>query len=143
MIRGEDYTGISVVFLCHDGQGNYLLNKRSQNCRDEQGRWDPGGGGLDFDESVEDTLRREIKEEYNTDVIESEFLGYLDIHRQNKGKPTHWIALIFRVLVDKSKVRNNEPRKFDDLRWFKLDNLPKPLHSKLPDTLARFKDKLL
>ena len=30
---GIDYTGISVVFLCHDNEGNFLMNKRSKNCR--------------------------------------------------------------------------------------------------------------
>ena len=70
MIKGVDYPGVTVVFLCHDGKGNYLLGKRSKNCRDEQGRWDSGGGGLDLGSSVEETLKREIKEEYCTKVLE-------------------------------------------------------------------------
>lgn len=142
MTKGEDYPGVTVVFFCHDGKGKYLLNLRSQNCRDEQGRWDPGGGALNFDEKVEVALKREIKEEYATDVLSCEFLGYRDIHRINKGKKTHWIALVFKVFVDKSKVKNNEPHKFDDLQWFSLDNLPQPLHSQLPPILKLFKDRL-
>ena len=64
MKKGEDYTGVTIVYFCHDGNGNFLLNKRSENCRDEHNTWDPGGGGLDFDDTVENTLRKEIKEEY-------------------------------------------------------------------------------
>lgn len=48
MKKGEDYTGVSIVYLCHDGKGRYLLAKRSVNCRDEHGVWDCGGGGLEF-----------------------------------------------------------------------------------------------
>lgn len=38
MKNGIDYIGVGVVFFCHDGGGNFLMNKRSKNSRDEQGR---------------------------------------------------------------------------------------------------------
>ena len=60
---GEDYTGVSVVFYCHDEKGNVLMNKRSINCRDEPGKWDIGGGRVEFNDSVDKTLREEIKQE--------------------------------------------------------------------------------
>lgn len=37
--RGVDHIGIACVFFCHDGNGKILLHRRSQFCRDEQGRW--------------------------------------------------------------------------------------------------------
>ena len=136
MKKGEDYTGITIIYTCHDGEGNYLLNKRGVNCRDEQGSWDFGGGGLEFGDTVENTLRKEIIEEYCTDVISYEFLGYRDVHRENNGKKTHWLALDFKVLVDPKKVKNGEPHKFDEIGWFRIDALPTPLHSQMKDTLA-------
>ena len=142
MKRGEDYIGIAVVYLCHDGKSNFLLNKRSVNCRDEHGRWDCGGGGLEFGDTVENTLRKEIKEEYCTDVISFEFLGYRDVHRNNAGKPTHWISLDFKVLVDPAKVANGEPHKFDEIGWFKRDQFPTPLHSQLPKLLEMNKGRV-
>jgi 8-oxo-dGTP diphosphatase len=142
MNKGIDFIGVGVVFFCHDGQGNYILSKRSQNCRDEHGRWDPGGGALEFDESVENTLKREIKEEYGTKVIKAEFLGFRDVHRTLNGQPDHWIALDFKVLVDKKMVKNNEPDKFEKIDWFRLDNLPTPLHSQFPKALKKYKGKL-
>ncbi|MBI2474503.1 MAG: NUDIX domain-containing protein, partial [Candidatus Taylorbacteria bacterium] len=99
MKKGEDYTGVSVIYLCHDGKGNYLLNKRSANCRDEHGRWDCGGGGLEFGDTVENTLKKEIMEEYGVEVLGSEFLGFRDVHREHDGMKTHWIALDYKVLV--------------------------------------------
>ena len=74
------------MYLCHDGKGNVLLNKRSTNCRDEHGAWDCGGGGLEFDDTVENTLKKEIAEEYCTDVLSYNFLGYRDVHRELKWK---------------------------------------------------------
>lgn len=142
MHKGEDFTGVTIVYLCHDGKGNVLLGKRSKNCRDEHGRWDIGGGGLEFGDKVEDTLRKEIKEEYGTDVLDYEFLGYRDVHREQNGKKTHWIALDFKVLVDPEKVKNGEPHKFDEVKWFKIEDFPEPLHSQLPAFLKNYKDKI-
>lgn len=142
MKKGVDYPGVTIVFLCHDGQGNYLLNKRSKNCRDEHGHWDPGGGGLEFGDRIETTLKKEIQEEYCTDVLEYEFLGYRDVHRTNKGVATHWIALDFKVLVDRSQVKNGEPHKFEELGWFALEDLPSPLHSQFPKALKQYKNRL-
>ena len=140
MKKGEDFTGVTVVYLCHDGKGNFLLNKRSVNCRDEHGTWDPGGGGLEFGDTVENTLRKEIAEEYSTDVLDFKFLGYRDIHREHNGKKTHWISLDFKVLVDREKAKNGEPHKFNEIGWFTLDNLPTPLHSQFPKFLENHKD---
>ena len=142
MKKGEDYTGVSIIYLCHDGKGNYLLNKRSVQARDENGRWDCGGGGLEFGDTVENTLKKEIQEEYCTDVIGYEFLGYRDVHRMNNGRPTHWIALDFKVLVDRDKVKNGEPHKFDEIGWFKLGEFPEPLHSQLPLFLRDYKNRI-
>jgi len=142
MKKGEDYTGVTIVYLCHDGNGNILLNKRSNNCRDEHGTWDPGGGGLEFGDTIENTLKKEIAEEYCTDVFEYEFLGYRDVHREHNGKKTHWIALDFKVLIDREKVKNGEPHKFDEVAWFTLNSLPTPLHSQFPYFLKLYKDKV-
>jgi 8-oxo-dGTP diphosphatase len=143
MQKGIDYTGIAIVYFCHDGEGNIVFNKRGNNCRDEQGTWDIGGGGLDLGDTVKDTLFKEIKEEYCTDVLEYEFLGYRDVHREHNGKKTFWVMLDFKVLVDKNLVKNGEPHKLDEVTWFTLDTLPKPLFSQLPNFLEKYKDKLI
>lgn len=142
MIKGVDYTGVGVVFFCHDGQGNILMAKRSKNCRDEHGRWDIGAGSVDFDEKIEDVLKREIKEEYSTEVLNYEFLGFRDVQRENNGKKTHWVALDFKVLINKNKVKIGEPHKFDEIGWFKLDSLPILVHSQFPKFIELYKDKL-
>jgi len=128
--RGIDFIGVTCSFLCHDGNGRILMHKRSKNCRDEQGRWDIGAGALEFGEKIEDTVRREVREEYCADALEMKFTGYLDVHRQlDDGSPTHWICIMHTVKVDPKQAKNNEPYKIDEIGWFDKDNLPKPLHS--------------
>lgn len=140
--KGIDHVGVTVVFFCHDGEGNFLFSKRSENCRDEHGRWDPGAGGLELGDTVEETLEKEIAEEYCTDVIDKEFLGYREMHRVHAGIKTHWIGLDFLVHVDRSKVQNGEPHKFTELGWFRLDALPEPIHSQFPKFFEMYEDRI-
>ncbi len=142
MKQGFDHIGVSVVYFCHDGKGNILFAKRSQNARDEKGIWDIGGGGVEFGWSVEQTLRKEIKEEYNAEVLSFEFLGFRDVHRFHESIPTHWIALDYKVLIDPTNVKIGEPHKFDEIGWFTLGNLPKPQHSQFPGFLEKYREKL-
>lgn len=142
LIKGVDHIGVCVVYFCHDGKGEFVMAKRNSNTRDEHGRWDSGGGGLEFGETIDQTIHREIREEYGTDVSEYEFLGYRDVHRVHNEKPTHWIALDFKVRVDREKVRNGEPHKFDEIAWFALDKLPENLHSQLPRCFEVYRAKL-
>ncbi len=133
---------MTVVYFCHDGKGNFVMAKRSQNARDENGKWDIGAGGMEFGDSIETTLRKEIMEEYCTDVVAYEFLGFRDVHREHQGQPTHWVALDFKVLVEPKKVKIGEPHKFDEIKWFQLGKVPENLHSQLPHFLKKYAKNL-
>ena len=142
MQKGVDYIGVTTVYFCHDGAGNFVMARRSHNARDEQGRWDIGGGGLEYGMKVEDSLRKEIKEEYCADVLDFEFLGYRDVHREHNGVKTHWIALDFKVLVARDQVVIGEPHKFDVIGWFTLETIPEDSHSQFPEFLRLHRHKL-
>lgn len=141
--KGVSFTGIATTFWCHNGRGRLLLSRRSMGARDECGTWEPGTGGLRHGQSLVDNVRRELKEEYNTDPLTIDFIGYRDVFRNlNNGTLTHWLAMDFAVIVDPSKVRINEPEKIDALGWFALDKLPSPLHSQFAYFLMLHGDKL-
>ncbi|MBX4211464.1 MAG: NUDIX domain-containing protein [Candidatus Yanofskybacteria bacterium] len=131
MKKGVDYIGVTCVFFCHDGKGNFLLHKRSSNCRDEIGNWDSGGGALEFGEDFETGVLREIKEEYGADVVDLKFLGVSNVLRKNGDEKTHWIALLYTAQVNPQQVKIGEPQAMDEIGWFTKDNFPTPLHSQL------------
>ncbi len=143
MKKGEDYIGVTVSFLCHDGKGRVLLSKRGVNARDEHGRWDCGGGGVELDDTVEHTLRKEIQEEYLTAVLDATFLGFRDVFREQNGRKTHWLSLDYLALVDAEKWGNGEPHKLDDVQWFPFSELPEPMHSQWPLFLKQYRERLV
>lgn len=138
--RGIEYIGVSANFIIHDGKGNILLQKRSKNCRDEQGRWDIGGGALEFGETLEAGVRREIKEELLVDALEVKFITAYEALRDNNSIPTHWVAFVHTVLVDPEKVGIGEPHKIDAIGWFNTTNLPTPRHSQFDKSFAIAKE---
>lgn len=127
--RGFDFIGVSAVALVHDGKGNLLLQKRGKKARDEHGHWDLCGGAIEFGHTIDDTIRRELKEELCTEPVRMELLTAYDAHRKINGKNSHWIAVVYAVQVDPATVKIGEPHKIAELGWFTSKDLPTPLHS--------------
>jgi ADP-ribose pyrophosphatase YjhB (NUDIX family) len=123
---------VSCVFVCHDGAGRILLARRSAQARDEPGAWDCGAGALEFGETFEEAVTREVTEEYVAAPLEITQLGVRNVLRDD----SHWVAIVFAVRVDPAGVRIGEPHKFDELTWCAPDDLPAPRHSQLAATLA-------
>ena len=129
MKPGIDYIGISAGFYCHDGHGNFVFHKRSQNCRDQQGTWDSGGGQIEFGEEPEEAMWRELKEEYGCSGTIDEVLPPNSIVTKYADHTTHWIVFSYIVRVNRAEVIIGEPKSMDEIDWFTLDNLPQPLHN--------------
>jgi len=142
MKKGFDYIGVTIGYIAHDGNGQYLMSKRSSQSYDERGTWDFGGGWIEFGELAEDCVKREVKEELGVDILNIEYLGYLDVFREKENKKHHIISLEFKVLVDRSLVVNNEPHKFEMIDWFNINALPKELPSFMNQYLLKFKHLL-
>lgn len=139
--RGVDHVGVCVCFVVHDGKGNILLQKRSQKTRDERGTWDIGGGAVEFGESIDEAVRRELLEELGVVPLDVKFLNVGDAHRRNhEGAKTHWVYLLHVVLVDKKNVIIGEPEKIDEIGWFKPERLPSPLHSVVESDILNAKN---
>jgi len=140
---GFDFVGITTPFYCHDGNGNILMHKRTKECRDEHGRWDTGSGKLEFNLSLEENVLQEVLEEYGCKgVIEGQLPAH-DIFREQEGVKTHWIAVPFFIKVNPTEVKNGEPHKIEELTWFPIDKLPKPLHTGFEYTFNRYKKDFL
>lgn len=141
MKPGINFIGVSVSFFCHDDKGDFLLHKRSAKCRDEKGSWDFGGGQVEFGETLDEAVLREVKEEYG---VMGEIEKQLPAHsllRIHEGIKTHWLIITFIAKVDRKKVVISDPEKMLELGWFKFNNLPKPLHTGAKFTLNKYKQE--
>lgn len=142
MKPGIDYVGTSVGFFCHDGNGNFVFHKRSQNCRDQRGTWDCGGGQLEFGEQPQEAMLRELKEEYGCAGVIDEVLPPNSCVTKYSDHTTHWVILPHIVRVNRDEVIIGEPKSMDEIGWFTLNNLPEPLHPGVISDLKQYKTYL-
>lgn len=126
MKPGIDYIGISVGALIFNDEGKILLCKRSQNAKNERGCWEAPGGAVEYGETLEHAIQREMKEELN---IELEIIKQLPAADHIiPGDGQHWVPSSFISRVkNKKKPKIMEPTKCDAIGWFALDALPAPL----------------
>lgn len=120
--KGKDYIGVGVGALIAEG-GRVLLLQRL--TPPEAGRWGIQGGAVEFGETVEAALVREVREELSVEVEIVAPLGVTDHILPDEG--AHWVSPVFLVRVAVGTPRNAEPAKHGELRWFPLDAPPADL----------------
>ncbi len=139
MKAGIDHIGIFVVGILHDGKGNVLYMRRSEKARDEHNKWNIGAGGtLEVGESLEECLRREVKEEAGADIGTVQYLGYRELMRENNDQKTHWLGHYYKVLVNPVEVKIMEDA-CDGILWKSFHDMPTPMISLYDDTYEKFK----
>lgn len=123
---GIDYIGVSVGALIVNDKGEIFITKRGVKATNERGTWEIPGGKVHFGETLEDAVKREIKEEYGVDVV----LTY-QFPAQNHLIPEesqHWVPTCFIASITKNQEpKILEPDKCEEIGWFGLNNLPEPL----------------
>ena len=124
--KGVDYIGVAVGAMIFNDKGELFLSKRSQNCRNERGHWEVPGGSVDFGEKLIDAVKREMVEEYGTEIEILEQFPAADHIISNEGQ--HWVPTTFLARFKAGQSpKIMEPEKCDEIGWFSLDALPMPL----------------
>lgn len=96
-----------------------LLIKRG--AEPDKHLWGTPGGHVDWDETIEDAVRREVKEELGVNAVSLKQIGiYSDPNRH----PKQCINIPYGVNIE-GEIKTGDDAK--EYRWFELDNLPKPL----------------
>jgi 8-oxo-dGTP diphosphatase len=113
--------GVGVLVL--DAQDRALLTLRKR--APEAGYWSILGGRVDFLEKLEHCAVREALEEAGVQVQLVRLLCVTDHVLPEENQ--HWVAPAYLGRVVSGKVRNCEPDKTQEVKWFALDSLPENL----------------
>jgi 8-oxo-dGTP diphosphatase len=109
-----------LAFLCI---GNDVLLVRRGHVSFGAEMYSIVGGKVEKGERALQAIKREVLEETRLDIPESDFELVHTFHR--KGTEAEFMALCFKVdITHMPAPYNNEPEKHDDMRFFKIDQLP-------------------
>jgi len=133
---GKDYIGVGGGVLIFNRKKEILLMKRAGTVRNNAGWWSKPGGKVEYGETVLSMVKREIKEEANIDIDVWGYLPHTD-HIMKKEKQ-HWIAINFIANYKKGELKNMEPHKCDEVRWFSLNDLPKRIEQTTKEAIKNY-----
>lgn len=123
MKKGIDYIGVGVGGAIINDKNEILLFLR--NVNPEKGLWSIPGGSVEYGETVEDAVIRELYEELGVQVEIVALLGVAN--HIIKEINSHWVSPEFQVKITSGVPKNLEPDKHIKMEWFSLTNLPKNL----------------
>ena len=126
MKKGIDYIGVSAGAMVFNDKGELFLSKRSQNCKNERGHWETPGGSVEFGETLEQAVKREMLEEYGAEIEVIEQFPAAD--HLIPADRQHWVATTFLAQFKSGQEpKIMEPDKCDEIGWFTISRLPSPL----------------
>lgn len=127
MKKGIDYIGVGTGAFILNDEGEILLMKRGPKAKNEVGAWMLPGGAVEFNETMRDTIIREVFEELGVHIEIDGQLPAFDHILPDEGQ--HWVTNIFTARIIDGVPEIKEPEKCDEIGWFSLENLPIPLAS--------------
>ena len=118
----------TIVCPLIQNDGCYLLCKMADDRGVFPGQWALSGGGVEPGERIEETLRREVREELGEQLVLSEITPWTfsdDIrtktYADGSQEEIYMIYLIFDCVAANREVNINE--EFQDFAWVKAKDL--------------------
>lgn len=103
----------------------FLALKRSEEKGD---LWELPGGRMEYGETLEETLHREIKEETNLDIIQKRILNSWDLIEENRQIS----GIIYLCELNSNSIVLSD--EHSDYKWFSTSEIDK-LYSVFSDRL--------
>lgn len=123
MKAGIDYIGVGVGACILDAEGKILLSERGLKAKNEVGKWEIPGGALEYGETLQQALLREVKEELDIDIAIDELLQVCDHLLPDEHQ--HWVSPTFLCHIVHGEPRIMEPEKCSQIGWFAIDEAVK------------------
>ena len=132
----NQYPKVGVGALVIDND-RILLQLR--NKPPEAGHWSIPGGKVEFMETVEAAIVRELKEELGIEVVVEHLLCITN--QIIPGEGVHWVAPAYLVRVVSGEAENLEPESTRLVEWFPLVSLPQKLTIPTQSAVKAFLNK--
>ena len=121
-------------------EGDKILLLRRYNTGYEDGKYSVVAGHIDGNESVAEAMIREAKEEADITITKEDLQTIHVMHRKKiRGE---YIDYFFFCNNWTGEIKNAEPNKCDDLRWFNINNLPENMVDYIKEAIEHYKNNV-
>ena len=116
----------AVSAVIRNDNGEFLLTKRG--IEPFKGDWDLPGGFIDYGESPEEAILRELEEELGIKVVkEIEMSDMFNVDYVNEGREDEKIqvlTIVFEIVIDESEITGAKD-DVEEYKFFNSKNFPK------------------
>lgn len=112
----------AVLGIIYDKKRGILFEKRSDN-----GMWCVPSGSIELEESLEQALKREVKEETSLEISNIQFFDVKSgVHAiYPNGDEVYYTNVCYIVNTFSGNIENNE--ESIELKWFDINQIPKDI----------------
>lgn len=114
--------------------GKVLLGKRKGSHGQGEYAWP--GGHLEYMESFESCVKREVMEEAGIEITDIKFLRLLNLKTY---APKHYVDIGLMAQWKSGEPKVMEPEKCEGWEWYDMDNLPKPLFGTIDSYIESYR----
>ena len=130
---------VGATLLVLNQKNHLLMIKRTDN-----NRWGVPGGAMELGESLEETVKREVREEIGVDIKDLELFGVYSgqelYYKYPNGAEVYNVSVVYIIRNFTEEVIVN-PDEHSEYKYFDVRNLPDeispPIKSILRDLQAR------
>ena len=131
--------GVGILIL---KDNKVLLGHRCIKGKDTGGIYEPDswclpGGKQEYNETIIECAKREVKEETNLSISNLEVFGADDDIQIDR----HYVTLHVVAKDYSGELKVMEPDKEDEWKWFDIDNLPDNLYTPSKKTINNYLKK--
>ncbi|MBG0860293.1 MAG: NUDIX domain-containing protein [Bacteroidales bacterium] len=109
---------LAVRAIITNEEGNVLILKRANTIQSE-GKWCLPGGNIEYGQTAEEAIKKEVKQETSFSCTEIRFLSYLE-NPPSEESDLHYVNLIFEC---RTKGRLKLNYESSDYAWIGPDDL--------------------
>ena len=123
--------------IIYDKEKEILFEKRTDN-----GMWCVPGGALELGESLEEALKREVKEETSLDIFNPKLFDVrAGVHMIYPNKDeVYYTDVVYEINEYKGELKPDSESK--ELCWIKIDELPNDIMPTQIEYIEKFVDAL-
>jgi 8-oxo-dGTP diphosphatase len=132
--RFRPFAAIGLILI----KNSQILLMRRYNTGYQDGSYSLIAGHLNGHETTKQCAVREAKEEANIDIDNKDLDVLLLVHRFKPDR--EYFDIYLTVQKWSGEIKNMEPEKCDDIKWFSLENMPHNLIPELRPALENIKN---